>query len=148
MGYIKNLVDFIIRMQDKYRKDLESCYQEGRGRVAQLRILGTTGEGLLLKEDGGTIRYADQNDQAVDVFQCSEDTFLDILAAAITGKAKGVLRQKWNNNHFVIMNAGTGEVDIVQIEKWARGFDTWGGLLHMAGLKSEDVIGKKEVKMQ
>jgi len=148
MGYIKSLLDFIMKMQSKYRKDLDSYYQNGHGRVALLRIVGSTGENLLLKEDGGSLKYADAGDKAVDVFQCSEDTFIDILAAAIGGRAKGVLREKWNNNHFVIMNAETGEADIVQIEKWARGFDLWGNLLSMAGLKSDDLSGRKEVKQQ
>ena len=145
-GYIKNLVDFIMKMQAKYRRDLDSYYQDGRGRVALLRICGSTGETMLLKEDGGSLKYAEAGDKAVDVFQCSEDTFIDILAAALGGRARGVLREKWVNNHFVIMNAETGEADVVQIEKWARGFDLWGNLLSMAGLKSEDLFGRKEVR--
>lgn len=145
LGYIRNLLDFIMRMQSKYRPDLEQYYQEGRGRIAMLKICGSSGETLLLKEGGGAINYASPGEKAADVFQCSEDTFLDILAAAIGGKAKGVLREKWNNNHFVIMNAETGEADVVQIEKWARAFDLWGNLLSLSGLKAEDLFGRREV---
>lgn len=144
IGYIRNLVDFIMKMQAKFRPDLAQFYEEGHERVARLNILGTTGETLLLKEHNGSMMYAQPGDKAVDIFQCSEDTFLDILTAAIGGHAKGVLRQKWGNNNFRILNAETGETDIVQIEKWARAFDTWGNLLSMAGLTPDD-LGKGDL---
>ena len=123
MGYIKNLVDKIIVLQDKFRPDLEEYYQEAQSRTALLRVVGMDGETLLLKAEGGRIKYADPNDRPVHIFRCSSDTFLDLLADETTVRKEATL------GHFTIEDAVSGQINLVEIEKWAKAFERMRGLL-------------------
>lgn len=125
MGYIRKLVDKIMDLQEKYRPDLEEYVHEGKDRVALLRVVGTSGETLLLKEQGGHIRYATGKETPVHIFRCSEDTFLDILANDTTIRKEATLGRR----HFTIEDAKSGEINIVELAKWSRAFDRMRGLL-------------------
>ena len=125
MGYIKNIVDKIISLQDKYRPDLQEYYQEGKNRVALLRVVGMDGETLLLKEDGRRIRYAEGNENPLHIFRCSSDTFLDILANETT------IRKEATLGHFTIEDAESGEINLVELEKWSKAFDRMRGLISL-----------------
>lgn len=124
-GYIKKLVDKIISLQSKYRPDLEEYYREGEGRVALLRVVGMDGETLLLKEHGGRIKYATGNENPVHIFRCSSDTFLDILANETT------IRKEATLGHFTIEDAKSGEINLVELEKWSKAFDRMRGLINL-----------------
>lgn len=123
MGYIKNIVDKIISLQEKYRPDLQEYYRDGKNRVALLRVVGMDGETLLLKEEGGIIRYAEGNENPVHIFRCSSDTFLDVLANETT------IRKEATLGHFTIEDAISGQINLVEIEKWAKAFERMRGLL-------------------
>lgn len=123
LGDYKEIIDLVIRLQDKFTTDLEEYMQEGEGRIALLRVIGSGGENILLKEEGGRIKYALESDKPVHIFKCSEDTFLDIL------DNKTTVRQEWNLGHFTIEDAKSGEVNMTEIFKWSRAFDRMKGLL-------------------
>jgi hypothetical protein len=124
-GYIKNLLDKIIAMQDRFHPDLAEYTQEGEGRVARLNIVGMDGELILLKEEGGRIRYADPNEKPVHVFRCSSDTFLDLLSGDSTVRKEATL------GHFIIEDADSGEINLVELEKWSKAFERMRGLLQV-----------------
>ncbi|MFQ6075878.1 MAG: hypothetical protein ACE5Z5_07070 [Candidatus Bathyarchaeia archaeon] len=123
MGYIKNLLDRLLEMQDRFRSEAVEYYREGEGRVSLLRVVGMSGETLLLKEEGGRIRYAEGNENPVHVFRCSEDTFLDLLANETT------IRREVTLGHFTIEDASSGEINLVEMEKWAKAFERLRGLI-------------------
>lgn len=123
MGYIKNLMDKLISLQERIRPDLEEYVQEGKGRVALLRIVGMDGETLLLKEENGRMKYAEKGEKAVHIFRCSSDTFLDLLAGDSTVRKEATL------GHFTIEDAESGEINLIELEKWSKAFARMKGLL-------------------
>lgn len=123
MGYIKNLMDKVIALQTKFRPDMEEYYQEAKTRTALLRIVGLDGETLVLTVNNGRISYGDPNDKPVHVFRCSSDTFLDLLSGETTVRKEATL------GHFTIEDANSGEINIVELEKWSKAFDRMRGLL-------------------
>jgi len=122
LGYIKNLMDKVISLQNRFRTDLEEFYQEVKSRTALLRIVGLDGETLLLKVENGKIKYGDPNEKPVHVFRCSSDTFLDLLSGDTTVRKEATL------GHFTIEDANSGEINIIELEKWSKAFDRMRGL--------------------
>ena len=116
-------MDKIISLQSKFRPDLEEYTQEVKSRTALLRIVGLDGETLLLKVENNKFKYADPDDKPVHVFRCSTDTFLDLLAGDTT------IRKEATLGHFTIEDANSGEINIVELEKWSKVFDRMKGLL-------------------
>lgn len=123
LGYIKNLVEKLFLLQDKFKPELDEYTQEEKGRVALLRVVGLSGETLLLKEQNGRLQYAESGDQPVHVFRCSEDTFLDLLAGDTT------IRKEATLGHFTIEDAESGDINLVELERWAKAFERMKGLL-------------------
>ena len=123
MGYIKGLVDKLIGLHKQFYPDLEEYIKEGKGNVALLRVVGMSGETLMLKEENGKLKYAEASDKPVHVFRCSEDTFLDILANDTTVRKEATL------GHFTIEDAKSGEINLIEIEKWSKAFERMRGLL-------------------
>jgi hypothetical protein len=78
--------------------------------------------------DGARIMYADGNESAKHIFTCSIDTFLSILSGEES------LREAITKKHFAIENAETGEIDLVELEKWSRTFERLRYLLKKFGL--------------
>ena len=116
-------MDKIISLQNKFRPELEEYTQGIVSRAAILRIVGVDGETLLLKLENGNVHYGDASDKPVHIFRCSSDTFLDLLAADTTVRKAATL------GHFTIEDANTGDINVVEIEKWSRAFDNMRSLL-------------------
>lgn len=116
MSYIKQIIDKLITIQDKFYPYAEEYFKEGEGKVSLVKIVGIDGESVMLKVKGGRIQYASDNDIPIHVFKCSIDTFLDL----ITGEED--LREAITKGHFVIEHASTGTIDLVELEKWAKAF--------------------------
>jgi len=119
-------MDKVIALQTKFRPDMEEYYQEVKTRTALLRIVGLDGETLVLKVNNGRISYGDPDDKPLHVFRCSSDTFLDLLSGDTTVRKAATL------GHFIIEDANTGDINIVEIEKWSKAFDRMRGMLVMA----------------
>jgi len=128
-GYVKRLVDKLISLQDRFYPDIWPYLRQGKGNVAFLRVVGEGGDNVLLKCNGEKIMYAEGNEKVKHIFTTHIDTFLKILAGEET------LREAVTKRHFVIENAETNEIDVVELEKWARTFERMRYLLKKVGLK-------------
>ncbi|MEM1820355.1 MAG: hypothetical protein QXU64_02055 [Thermofilaceae archaeon] len=118
MGYVKRIIDKIMSLQDKLDiPELREYRRAGEGRVGLLRVVGAGGESVLLKVENGRLVYARGDETPHHVFTCSVDTFLDL----ITGEMD--LRDAITMGYFVIESAATGEIDLVELERWARAFE-------------------------
>jgi len=118
MGEVKDILDYLFRLQDRFYKDVEEYYKEGEGRVSLLRVTGIGGETVLLKVENQRLKYARGDETPIHIFKLSFDTFLDILERPTEEN----IRSKWTKNALVIEDASTGAPNIVEFEKWARAF--------------------------
>jgi len=123
MGYIKRILDKVLSMQERFYPEAKPYIMQGEGLVSLLRVVGLDGETLLLKCEGGRIRYASGDENPIHIFKVSEDTFLDILSGDES------LRQAITLNHMTIENTRTGQIDLVEMQKWSRAFEELRGLL-------------------
>lgn len=123
MGYIKRILDKLLSMQEKIYSEAKPYIVQGEGIVSLLRVVGLSGETLLLKCEGGRIRYASGEETPIHIFKVSEDTFLDILSGDES------VRQAITLNHMTIENTKTGNIDLVEMQKWSRAFEELRGLL-------------------
>jgi len=132
MGRYKRIIEKLIALQNKFFLDAKPYYEQGKDKVALLRVVGLEGETLLLKCDGDRILYADGDQSPTEVFECSEDTFIDLVAEPTAEN----FTDKVTLGHFCIRNGKTGEISIVEIEKWKRGFERLGRVAkHLVGVK-------------
>ena len=122
MGYIKRIIDKLLSMQEKLYPEARAYYAQGEGLVSLLRVVGIDGEALLLKCEGGRIRYASGDESPIHIFRVSEDTFLDILSGEET------VRDAITLNHMTIENTRTGEIDLVEMQKGSRAVEELRGL--------------------
>jgi hypothetical protein len=123
MGYVKDIVDRLLRLQDRFYPEVAEYYKIGEGKVSLLRVVGVDGEGVLLKVEGGRIRYAGDDERPVHIFRMSTDTFLSLISG------EEGLREAMTKGHFLIEDASTGSVDVVELERWAKAFERLGSLV-------------------
>ncbi len=123
MGYIKNIVDKLLSIQERFYPEAKEYYKMGEGKVSLLRVVGVDGEAILLKCQGGRIQYAQGDEAPVHIFRCTVDTFLDILSGDED------LREAITKGHFLIESASTGTIDLVEMEKWSKVFERLKGLV-------------------
>lgn len=116
MGYVKKIIDKLLELQDKFYPEAYEYYRMGEGRVSLLRVVGVDGESVLLKVENGRIKYARGDETPIHVFKCSTDTFLDLVSG------EEDLRDAITKGHFVIEDASTGTIDIVEMQKWITAF--------------------------
>jgi len=116
-GYIRRIIDKLLALQDRFYPEVEEYYRAGEGRVALLKVVGVDGDSVLLKCEKGRVRYADGNEKPVHVFRTSVDVFLDLVSGDRD------LRECIAKGSFVIEDASTGTVDVVELEKWAKAFE-------------------------
>jgi len=124
MGFVKDIIDKLLRIQDRFYPDVYEYYKIGEGKVSLLRVVGVDGESVLLKVDGGKIKYAQGNENPIHIFRCSTDTFLDLLSG------EEDLRSAITKGHFVIESASTGTIDLVEMERWSKAFSRFRGLIN------------------
>lgn len=117
MGYVKAIIDKLLSIQDRFYPDTREYLAMGEGKVSLLRVVGVDGESVLLKVEGGRIKYAQGNETPVHIFRCTTDTFLDLISGEVD------LREAMTKGHFIIENASTGTIDLVEMEKWAKAFE-------------------------
>ena len=128
MGLAKRVIQRILDIQDRFYPDVWPYLRQGKGNVALLRVLGEGGDNVLLKCDGSRLLYATGDEGARHIFTCTIDTFLSILSGEET------LREAITKRHFAIEDAKSGEIDLVEVEKWSRGFSRLRYLLKKIGL--------------
>lgn len=128
MGLVKHLIDKILSMQERFYPDVWPYLRQGKGNVALLRVLGEKGDNVLLKCDGSRLMYASGDEGAKHVFTCTIDTFLSILSGEET------MREAITKRHFAIEDAASGEIDLVEVEKFSKGFERLRYLLKKLGL--------------
>ncbi|MFQ6076813.1 MAG: hypothetical protein ACE5Z5_11910 [Candidatus Bathyarchaeia archaeon] len=128
MGLVKHLIDKILSMQERFYPDVWPYLRQGKGNVALLRVLGEKGDNVLLKCDGSRLMYARGDEGAKHVFTCTIDTFLSILSGEET------MREAITKRHFAIEDAASGEIDLVEVEKFSKGFERLRYLLKKLGL--------------
>ncbi|MEM1820601.1 MAG: hypothetical protein QXU64_03300 [Thermofilaceae archaeon] len=118
MGYVKRIIDKVISLQDRLDiPELREYKREGEGKVGLLRVEGVGGESVLLKVENGRLVYARGDETPHHVFRCSIDTLLDLVTGEID------LRDAITMGYFVIESATTGEIDLVELERWAKAFE-------------------------
>ncbi|MEM1710354.1 MAG: hypothetical protein QW820_05645 [Sulfolobales archaeon] len=123
MGYVKKIIDKLLALQDRFYPEVYEYYKMGEGRVSLLRVVGIDGESVLLKVEGGRIKYARGDETPIHIFKTSVDTFLDIVSGDED------LRDAMTKGHFIIENASTGTIDLVEMERWAKAFSRLRGLV-------------------
>lgn len=119
----KEIIDKLLKIQDRFYPDVAEYYQAYNGRVALLRLVGMDGGSLLLKLEKGRIKYAQGNENPIHIFKMSTDTFINILIGAEN------IREAWTKGHFVIEDASTGEVNIIELQRWSKAFESLRGIL-------------------
>lgn len=120
----KDIIDRFLRLQDRLYPEAEEYFKMGEGRVSLLRIRGLDGGSILLKCENKRIKYAQGNETPVHIFTCSPDTFLNILTPGV-----GTLREAITKNHFMIEDVSTGNIDLVEAQKWSVAFSRLKGLI-------------------
>lgn len=124
MTFVREVVERLIRLQDKIAPSAEDLIAEQEGRCSVLRVVGTKErENLLLKIQNGRISFAQPRTQPYHVFKCTKDTFLNLLTGDET------VREAVTKKHFVVEDATTGTIDLVECEKLSKAFTRLGGLL-------------------
>jgi len=126
MGRYLKLIDKLIRAQQELAekdKRVRDYWSSGEGNIGLLRVVGTDGESILLKVKDGRIVHASRDEKPIHVFKCSEDTFLDILSKEMT------LREAATKGHFSIEDSDTGEINLVELQKFAKAFEELNYLL-------------------
>ncbi|MEM0261763.1 MAG: hypothetical protein QXN17_03815 [Nitrososphaerota archaeon] len=116
MGFVKDIIDKILSIQDRFYPETIEYYKMGEGKVSLLRVVGVDGESVLLKVDGGKIKYAKEDETPIHILRCSTDTFLDLISG------EEDLRDAMTKGHFIIESAATCTMDLVEMEKWAKAF--------------------------
>ncbi|MBW2671889.1 MAG: hypothetical protein JRD89_00570 [Deltaproteobacteria bacterium] len=123
MGYVKEIIDRFLKIQDRFYRDVKEYTTGADGRVSLLRVVGIDGDSVLLKYQYGRIRYANENEEPVHIFRCTVDSFLNILSGDED------MREAITKGHFVIEDARDGNIDVVECEKWAKAFSRMRGIL-------------------
>ena len=123
MGYVREIIDKLLAIQDRFYPEAKEYYHMGEGKVGLLRVVGVDGESVLLKVSRGRIRYARGDERPTEIFRCTTDTFLDILSGDED------LREAITKGHFVIESGKTGTIDLVEMEKWSRAFERLRGII-------------------
>ena len=123
MGYVKELIDKLLHLQDRIYPEVKEYYNIGEGKVGLLRVVGIDGEVVMLKVQNGRIKYADGTEKPTHIFRCTSDTFLDILSGDED------LREAITKGHFVIENGSTGTIDLVEMQKWSIAFERLKGII-------------------
>jgi len=123
LGYVKEVIDKILKIQNRFYPETKEYYSMGEGRVSLLRVVGVDGETVLLRCNKGRIEYAQGDETPVHIFRCSSDTFLSVLSGDED------LREAVTKGHFLIESASTGSIDLVEAEKWSKAFDRLKGLI-------------------
>ena len=118
MGKYKRILDRMLELQDTFYIDTQPYLEQGRGKVGFLEVKGIDGESLMIAYDGDRIRYAREDENPTEHFMCSADTFLDL----VSDPRPDLLREKVTKGAFVIRDAKTGEVSLIEMERWSRGF--------------------------
>lgn len=123
MGYVKEIIDRFLRIQNRFYPEAEEYFSMGAGNVSLLRVVGVDGESVLLKCDGRRVSYARGDEAPVHILRCTTDTFLDLLSGEEN------LRTAVTKGHFVIESASNGHIDLVECEKWSKAFGNFRGIL-------------------
>lgn len=123
MGYVKKIIDKLLALQDRFYPEVYEYYRMGEGKVSLLRVVGVDGESVLLKVEGGRIKYARGDETPIHIFKTSVDTFLDLVSG------EEDLRDAITKGHFVIESATTGTIDLVEMQRWASAFSRLRGLV-------------------
>ena len=119
----KDIIDHIIRIQERFYPEVQEYYKMGEGRVSIFRLEGIGGGTLYLKCENNRIKYAKDTETPFHIFTCTPDTFLNIWLGIET------MRQAITMNHFMIEATSTGDVDAVEVQKWSRAFETSRGVI-------------------
>lgn len=123
LGQYTDIMNRLLSIQDRFYPDVQEYFTIGEGKVSLLKVVGIDGESMLLKVKGNRIVYASENDVPIDVFRCTSDTFLNILAGDES------LREAITKGHFLIESARTGNVDLVECQKWSKAFERLGNVV-------------------
>lgn len=123
MGHVKKIIDRFLKIQNSFYPEVKEYATQVKQRVSMLRVVGLDGESILLKFNNGRLHYASENEIPVHVFRTTVDTFLDILAG------DQELREAITKDKFVIEDASTGSIDLVECEKWAKAFNNLKGMI-------------------
>lgn len=123
LGLVKKIVDRLLRIQNRFYPEVEEYTGQVDERVSLLRVVGLDGESILLKYNRGKLDYAHGNETPVHIFRTTTDTFLNVLSG------DKELREAVTKGHFVIENASTGDIDLVECEKWAKAFNNLKGMV-------------------
>jgi hypothetical protein len=123
MGFVKDIIDKLLNLQNRFYPEAVEYYRMGEGKVSLLRVVGIDGETVLLKCSRGRIEYAQGNETPIHIFRMSTDTFLSIISG------EEDLREAITKGHFIIENAATGTVDLVELERWSKAFERLKGLV-------------------
>jgi len=123
MPYVKTIIDKLLSIQDRFYPEAKEYFSMGEGKVSLLRVVGVDGETILLKCEGGRVKYARGDETPIHIFRCTSDTFLDILSGDED------LREAITKGHFIIESASTGTIDLVEMEKWSKAFERLRGLV-------------------
>jgi len=122
-GYVREIIDKLLSLQARFYSEAKEYYAMGEGKVSLLRVVGVDGETVLLKCQDGRIQYAQGNEAPVHIFRTTCDTFLDVISGDED------LREAMTKGHFLIENAQTGTVDLVELEKWSKAFSRLRGII-------------------
>jgi len=74
MGYVKKIIDKLLALQDRFYPEVSEYYRIGEGRVSLLRVVGVDGDSVLLKVEGGRIKYARGDETPIHIFKTSVDS--------------------------------------------------------------------------
>ena len=123
MGYVKKIIDKLLRLQQRFIPEVQEYADQVEARVSLLKVTGIDGENVLLKYNRGRLDYATGNEKPVHVFRTMSDTFLSILIG------DEELREAITKDRFVIEDAATATINVVECEKWAKAFNNLKGML-------------------
>jgi len=129
IGFVKDVIDKLIRLQAKLIPEAEPYMDDDliqKGRTSLLRVVGHGGENLLLYVKNGHLGYANKKTKPYHVFKCTIDTFISLLTGDVT------MREVITKKQFVIEDAKTHSIDLVECERWAKAFQKLGGLFRKA----------------
>ena len=127
-GYVKEIVNKLLGLQKRFFPEMEEYFTMGEGKVSLLRVVGIDGESVLLRCNKGRITYAQGDETPMHIFRTSSDSFLNVISGDED------LREAITKGHFLIESASTGSIDLVEAEKWAKGFSRLRYLLKKVGL--------------
>jgi len=124
LSKLRRMLDKIMDVQSKFpKKQIQPFMDDGEGRCSLLRVVGREGEKVLLQVKNGRLQYAPVGAKHIHVFVTTYDVFLDLLLGDID------MRQAITKQLFIIENAKTQSIDLLECEKWSSAFNDLGAMI-------------------